>query len=164
MLFRTVRLAKISRAARYTEFTMVFVLDNYDSFTYNLVQYLGELGAEVVVRRNDELTVEEVEALNPERILLSPGPCTPGEAGILVPLIRHMASATAASDSWRLPGASGHRRGVRRQGGARAQPDARQNQRRRARRQRRFRGPAHAAHLHPLPLADCGRGFAAGGA
>lgn len=70
---------------------MVFVLDNYDSFTYNLVQYLGELGAEVVVRRNDELTVEEVEALHPDRILLSPGPCTPGEAGILVPLIRHMA-------------------------------------------------------------------------
>ena len=70
---------------------MVFVLDNYDSFTYNLVQYLGELGAEVVVRRNDELTVEEVEALKPERILLSPGPCTPGEAGILVALIRHMA-------------------------------------------------------------------------
>jgi anthranilate synthase component 2 len=70
---------------------MVFVLDNYDSFTYNLVQYLGELGANVVVRRNDELSVEEVEALKPHRILLSPGPCTPGEAGILVPLIRHMA-------------------------------------------------------------------------
>ena len=70
---------------------MVFVLDNYDSFTYNLVQYLGELGAEVEVRRNDELTVEEVEALRPERIVLSPGPCTPSEAGILVPLIRHMA-------------------------------------------------------------------------
>jgi anthranilate synthase/aminodeoxychorismate synthase-like glutamine amidotransferase len=70
---------------------MVFVLDNYDSFTYNLVQYLGELGAEVEVYRNDELTVEQVEALHPERILLSPGPCTPREAGILVPLIRHMA-------------------------------------------------------------------------
>jgi anthranilate synthase/aminodeoxychorismate synthase-like glutamine amidotransferase len=70
---------------------MVFVLDNYDSFTYNLVQYLGELGADVDVYRNDELTVEQVEALKPERILLSPGPCTPGEAGILVPLIRHMA-------------------------------------------------------------------------
>jgi anthranilate synthase/aminodeoxychorismate synthase-like glutamine amidotransferase len=70
---------------------MVFVLDNYDSFTYNLVQYLGELGAEVEVRRNDELTVEEVEAMHPDRILLSPGPCTPGEAGILVPLIRRMA-------------------------------------------------------------------------
>jgi anthranilate synthase/aminodeoxychorismate synthase-like glutamine amidotransferase len=73
------------------KFTMVFVLDNYDSFTYNLVQYLGELGAKIEVRRNDELTVEEVEALKPERILLSPGPCTPSEAGILVPLIRHMA-------------------------------------------------------------------------
>jgi anthranilate synthase component 2 len=70
---------------------MVFVLDNYDSFTYNLVQYLGELGAEVVVRRNDELTPVEVEALRPERILLSPGPCTPRDAGILIPLIRHMA-------------------------------------------------------------------------
>jgi anthranilate synthase/aminodeoxychorismate synthase-like glutamine amidotransferase len=70
---------------------MVFVLDNYDSFTYNLVQYLGEFGAKVVVCRNDEVTVEEVEALKPERILLSPGPCTPAEAGILVPLIRHMA-------------------------------------------------------------------------
>jgi anthranilate synthase component 2 len=70
---------------------MIFVLDNYDSFTYNLVQYLGELGAEVEVHRNDELTVEQVEALKPERILLSPGPCTPSEAGILVPLIRYMA-------------------------------------------------------------------------
>jgi anthranilate synthase component 2 len=70
---------------------MVFVLDNYDSFTYNLVQYLGELGAEMVVRRNDELTVDEVEALKPERILLSPGPCTPSDAGILVPLIQRMA-------------------------------------------------------------------------
>jgi anthranilate synthase/aminodeoxychorismate synthase-like glutamine amidotransferase len=67
---------------------MVFVLDNYDSFTYNLVQYMGELGAEMVVRRNDELTVEEVEALAPERILLSPGPCTPREAGISIELIR----------------------------------------------------------------------------
>jgi anthranilate synthase/aminodeoxychorismate synthase-like glutamine amidotransferase len=72
---------------------MVLVLDNYDSFTYNLVQYLGELGADVEVYRNDELTVEQVEALQPERILLSPGPCTPGEAGILVPLIRHMAGS-----------------------------------------------------------------------
>jgi len=73
---------------------MVFVLDNYDSFTYNLVQYLGELGARVEVCRNDEVTVEEVEALKPERILLSPGPCTPTDAGILVPLIRHMAGKT----------------------------------------------------------------------
>ena len=70
---------------------MVFVLDNYDSFTYNLVQYLGEWGAEVEVRRNDQVTVEEVEALQPERILLSPGPCTPQEAGISIDLIRHFA-------------------------------------------------------------------------
>ena len=70
---------------------MVFVLDNYDSFTYNLVQYLGELGAEVEVRRNDQVTVEDVEALHPERILLSPGPCTPQEAGISIDLIRHVA-------------------------------------------------------------------------
>jgi anthranilate synthase component 2 len=85
-------IARVCGAARATlEITLVFVLDNYDSFTYNLVQYLGELGAEVVVRRNDEITPEEVEAMKPERILLSPGPCTPHEAGILVPLIRHMA-------------------------------------------------------------------------
>ena len=70
---------------------MVFVLDNYDSFTFNLVQYMGELGATLDVRRNDELTVEEVEALHPDRILLSPGPCTPQEAGISIDLIRHMA-------------------------------------------------------------------------
>lgn len=76
---------------RYTGFTMVFVLDNYDSFTYNLVQYLGEFGAKVEVRRNDEITPEAVEALRPDRILLSPGPCTPREAGILIPLIKHMA-------------------------------------------------------------------------
>jgi anthranilate synthase/aminodeoxychorismate synthase-like glutamine amidotransferase len=70
---------------------MVFVLDNYDSFTYNLVQYLGELGAEVVVRRNDQLTVPELEAMHPERILLSPGPCTPQEAGISIDVVRHFA-------------------------------------------------------------------------
>jgi anthranilate synthase/aminodeoxychorismate synthase-like glutamine amidotransferase len=67
---------------------MVFVLDNYDSFTYNLVQYIGELGAEVVVRRNDQITVDEVEALHPERIVISPGPCTPQEAGISIELFR----------------------------------------------------------------------------
>jgi anthranilate synthase/aminodeoxychorismate synthase-like glutamine amidotransferase len=71
---------------------MVFVLDNYDSFTYNLVQYMGELGAEVVVRRNDEVTAEEVVAMRPDRVLLSPGPCTPQDAGILIPLIKHLAA------------------------------------------------------------------------
>src|SRR5215831_11376581 len=69
----------------------VFVLDNYDSFTYNLVQYLGEMGAEVVVRRNDKTTVDEIQSLRPDRLLVSPGPCTPKEAGISVELIRHFA-------------------------------------------------------------------------
>ncbi len=73
---------------------MVFVLDNYDSFTFNLVQYMGELGADVEVRRNDELTVDEVEALAPERIVISPGPCTPQEAGISMDLVRRMAGRT----------------------------------------------------------------------
>ena len=68
---------------------MVFVLDNYDSFTYNLVQYLGELGACVEVRRNDEISLAEIEALAPERIVISPGPCTPQDAGISIELIRH---------------------------------------------------------------------------
>jgi anthranilate synthase/aminodeoxychorismate synthase-like glutamine amidotransferase len=70
---------------------MVFVLDNYDSFTYNLVQYLGELGAEVEVRRNDQVSIGEIEALAPERIVISPGPCTPTDAGISVELVRHFA-------------------------------------------------------------------------
>jgi anthranilate synthase/aminodeoxychorismate synthase-like glutamine amidotransferase len=73
---------------------MVFVLDNYDSFTYNLVQYLGEMGAEVVVRRNDQVTVDEVEAMRPERILISPGPCTPREAGISMDLFRRLRGKT----------------------------------------------------------------------
>jgi anthranilate synthase/aminodeoxychorismate synthase-like glutamine amidotransferase len=70
---------------------MVFVLDNYDSFTYNLVQYMGELGADMIIRRNDQVTLEEVDHLHPERIVLSPGPCTPHEAGISIPLIQHFA-------------------------------------------------------------------------
>jgi anthranilate synthase/aminodeoxychorismate synthase-like glutamine amidotransferase len=73
---------------------MVLVLDNYDSFTYNLVQYLGELGAEVFVRRNDQLTVAEVEAMGPAHIVISPGPCTPKEAGISVELVRRLAAKT----------------------------------------------------------------------
>jgi anthranilate synthase/aminodeoxychorismate synthase-like glutamine amidotransferase len=70
---------------------VVFVLDNYDSFTYNLVQYLGELGAEVEVRRNDEVNVRDIETMGPERIVVSPGPCTPQDAGISIELIRHFA-------------------------------------------------------------------------
>jgi anthranilate synthase component II len=67
---------------------MILVIDNYDSFTYNLVQYLGELGATVQVRRNDAIAVEDIEALAPSAIVLSPGPCTPAEAGITIPVIR----------------------------------------------------------------------------
>ncbi len=71
---------------------MILMIDNYDSFTYNLVQYLCELGAEVEVRRNDAITLDEVEAAAPEAIVVSPGPCTPNEAGISVPLITRFAS------------------------------------------------------------------------
>ncbi|MGH9570104.1 MAG: anthranilate synthase component II [Candidatus Angelobacter sp.] len=70
---------------------MIFVLDNYDSFTYNLVQYLGELGQQVEVRRNDQVTLDQIEELNPSHILISPGPCTPKEAGISIDLIRYFA-------------------------------------------------------------------------
>ena len=70
---------------------MILVVDNYDSFTYNLVQYLGELGADLRVVRNDTVTVDEVKRMKPERIVISPGPCTPAEAGICVPLIRKLA-------------------------------------------------------------------------
>ena len=71
---------------------MIVVIDNYDSFTYNLVQYLGILGAELKVLRNDETSVEEVEALNPERLLISPGPCSPSEAGLSCDMIRHFST------------------------------------------------------------------------
>jgi anthranilate synthase/aminodeoxychorismate synthase-like glutamine amidotransferase len=71
--------------------TVIFVLDNYDSFTYNLVQYIGELGCQIEIRRNDQVSIAEVEELKPERIVISPGPCTPQEAGISIALIRHFA-------------------------------------------------------------------------
>ncbi|MEW6543327.1 MAG: aminodeoxychorismate/anthranilate synthase component II [Nitrospirota bacterium] len=70
---------------------MLLMVDNYDSFTYNLVQYFGELGEDVRVYRNDKITVEEIEALRPQRLVISPGPCTPKEAGVSVETIRHFA-------------------------------------------------------------------------
>ncbi len=70
---------------------MILVIDNYDSFTYNLVQYLGELGAELVVYRNDQISLEEIADIAPEKIVISPGPCTPNEAGISVALVKHFA-------------------------------------------------------------------------
>jgi anthranilate synthase/aminodeoxychorismate synthase-like glutamine amidotransferase len=77
--------------------SVVFVLDNYDSFTYNLVQYLGELGATVEVRRNDKVTIGEIEAMQPERVVVSPGPCTPQDAGISIEVIRHFAGKSSRS-------------------------------------------------------------------
>ncbi len=94
---------------------MILMIDNYDSFTYNLVQYLGQLGEEVAVRRNDEITLEEIEAMNPEAIFLSPGPCSPEEAGITVDVIRHF--HRQRPDHGRLPGPPGHRLCLRRPGG-----------------------------------------------
>ena len=72
---------------------MILMIDNYDSFTYNLVQYFGELGADPIVRRNDEITVAEIETLKPERLCISPGPCTPREAGISNEVIRQLAGS-----------------------------------------------------------------------
>ena len=68
---------------------MILMIDNYDSFTYNLVQYLGELGADVVVHRNDKITLKDIEELNPEKIVISPGPCTPEKAGISIETVRY---------------------------------------------------------------------------
>jgi anthranilate synthase component 2 len=73
---------------------MIFVLDNYDSFTYNIVQYLGEFGERILVKRNDEITPGEIEALAPSHIVISPGPCTPQDAGISIDVIRHFAGKT----------------------------------------------------------------------
>ena len=122
---------------------MVFVLDNYDSFTYNLVQYIGELGHHIEVRRNDQTTVDEIESLRPDHILVSPGPCTPNEAGISIELIRHFAGKVPL-----LGVCLGHQAIGAAFGGkvVRApKPDAWQNQLGRTRRQ---------DHLSRHPLAD----------
>lgn len=68
---------------------MILMIDNYDSFVYNLVQYLGELGEDVIIKRNDEISISEIENLNPEMILLSPGPCSPNESGICIDIVNH---------------------------------------------------------------------------
>lgn len=103
----------------------VLVVDNYDSFTYNLVQYLGELGAEPIVWRNDRFRLEEVEALDPDRILISPGPCTPFEAGLSVPLVQRYAPATPSWGSASDTRPSGRPSG---EGGPRPRPHARQGE------------------------------------
>ena len=68
---------------------MILMIDNYDSFTFNIVQYLGELGADVVVKRNDEVSIDEIGKLNPDRIVISPGPCTPNEAGVSIDVVKN---------------------------------------------------------------------------
>ena len=70
---------------------MILMIDNYDSFTYNIVQYMGELGADMLVERNDQISIEEIETLNPKKIVISPGPCTPDKAGVSVAVIKHFA-------------------------------------------------------------------------
>ena len=146
---------------------MLLLIDNYDSFTYNLFHYLGQLGAEVVVKRNDEISAAEAIAMKPEAVVLSPGPCTPNEAGICLELIAK-ANGNAA-DPGRLPGPSGHRPGLWRQGRARAGADARQavahpshGQERVSRPQQRFPGYAlsladHRARKHARRSGSHGR-------
>ena len=68
---------------------MILMIDNYDSFTFNIVQYLGELGADVLVKRNDEISIDQIKTLNPERIVISPGPCTPNEAGVSLEVVKN---------------------------------------------------------------------------
>ena len=144
---------------------MVFVLDNYDSFTYNLVQYMGELGAKMVVRRNDKMTPAEVEALRPERIVISPGPCTPQDAGISIELIKHFAKAKRRVPI--LGVCLGHQAIGAAFGGnvvrakklmhgktSEVEHDGRTI----------FKGIAVGDDLHSVPLADCVGGGIAGGA
>ena len=130
---------------------MIFVLDNYDSFTYNLVQYLGELGAEVVVRRNDQVTVEEIERLGPERIVVSPGPCTPHEAGISIDLIRHFAGKVPLLGVCLGHQAIGEAFGGK--SGPRQATDARQDEPGGTRRQDHIPRPALTYDGDPLSLA-----------
>ena len=102
----------------------VTLIDNYDSFTFNLVHYLGELGADVSVWRNDEITVADALADKPDAIVLSPGPCTPNEAGVCLDLVRAASETTPIARG--LPWPSGDRAGIRRRRRARARADARQ--------------------------------------
>ena len=87
---------------QYTSF-MILVVDNYDSFTYNLVQYLGQCGAEIVVKRNDEISIEEIERLRPDGIMLSPGPCTPKQSGICLDILRAALSTNDQPNAFSVP-------------------------------------------------------------
>lgn len=100
-LKRGLRLVKVD-APRYTG-AVILVVDNYDSFTYNLVQYLGQCGAELVVRRNDEVGLEEIERMRPDGIMLSPGPCTPRESGICLDILRAALAAEGTDSPFGVP-------------------------------------------------------------
>ena len=94
---------------------MILLIDNYDSFTWNLYQYFCELGADVLVRRNDELTLAQIDALSPQKIVISPGPCTPDDAGISLDVIRHFGQDAPAGC---LSGTSGYGAGLWRDSGS----------------------------------------------
>ncbi len=131
---------------------MILIIDNYDSFTYNLVQYLGELGAEMEVHRNDQITLDEIERLAPERIVISPGPKTPSEAGICLDVIRDFSGRTPI-----LGVCLGHQAIGQAFGGKVIRApriDARQDQRDFSRRQDDFFRPAQSFSGHPVSLTD----------
>ena len=135
---------------------MLLMIDNYDSFTYNLVQYFGELGEDVRVYRNNKISVQQIEALKPNRIVVSPGPCTPNEAGVSVEVdqafFRTLACTRGLS---RPPVAGGGVWGPRREGRT---PDARQDVPHPARRTDDFPGAAESLRCDPLSFADCRAG------
>ena len=153
------RHAMTTTAPRAGDGARVFMIDNYDSFTYNLVQFLGELGADITVKRNDQVTIAEIEAAGPTHLVVSPGPCTPNEAGISMDAIAHFGAA-------RLPVLGvclGHQAIGQVYGGvvrARRRAGARQDRPDPPRRRRRVRRPARPVHGHPLPLAGRRRGAA----
>ena len=125
----------------------LLMVDNYDSFTFNIVQYFGELGAEVEVFRNDEITLEGIAARAPDRLVISPGPCSPAEAGISVAAIQHFAGQLPI-----LGVCLGHQRGVWRTDRSRPRAHAWQNQRHHHHPRRCFCRAARAVHRQPLSL------------
>ena len=138
---------------------MLLMIDNYDSFTYNVVQYLGELGAEVAVYRNDEITLEEIWELRPERIVISPGPCTPDEAGISIDVVRQFGPTTPL-----LGICLGHQSIGQAFGGecgARPRGDARQDIHDSPWGRRRALAPSRAVRSHALSLAHRRKGLPA---
>jgi hypothetical protein len=131
---------------------VILLLDNYDSFTYNLAQYLGELGCEVEVHRNDKISVEDIAKKKPERIVISPGPCTPQEASFRGAI----EGLPEVSDSWRVPGAPGDWGGFWWEDKAGAGFVSWENQRDSSRWQGCVSEVGGSVYGHALSLADCG--------